>query len=118
SPDATQPPRNAPSSPAREGSEGASSLAQRLQAMLGGVDAPAHGVTAGEQGPWLPGAVDDGETFDATRLLAIMRSDGAQAANTTAGATVVTVLGQERHLALAGMPPELASVLQQEQDLA
>ena len=97
----------------------ATSLVARLQAMLGQGDATAQAGEDAEGGPMVPGMVeDDGEVFDAARLLAIMRSDGARAANAAGGATVVTVLGQERHLALARMSPELASALAKEQDLA
>lgn len=94
-----------------------SSLVARLQAMLGQGDTAAHAGHEVEGGPLLPGMVeDDGEVFDAARLLAIMRSDGAQVANGAGGATVVTVLGEERHLALARVSPELASALAMEQD--
>ncbi len=112
-------PRSAPTSQAGMAAAQPISLVARLQALLGQGEAAAQASGDTESGPVLPGMVDnDGEVFDAVRLLAIMRSDGAQAANATAGATVVTVLGQERHLALARMSPELASALAQEQDLA
>lgn len=115
-----QPVRDAASSlPSGEVRDTADTLAQRLRAALGRADAAPHGGASQDRGPWLPGMVDDdGETFDAARLLAIMRSGGAQAATSAAGATVVTVLGQERHLALGQMSPELASALAQDQDLA
>ena len=101
------------------GSDRASSLVARLQAMLGQGSEAAGAGTEADGGPWLPGMVeDDGEVFDAARLLAIMRSERGQAAQGAAGATVVTVLGQERHLALARMSPELANALAQEQDPA
>lgn len=102
---------------AGEGSVATTSLMQRLQAAMGHTDATAESGTPDEAGPWLPGQVDeDSETFDAARLLAIMRAQGAQGvSNAGGGATVVTVLGQERHLALGGLPGELAVQLADEQ---
>ena len=101
------------------GPDATTSLVQRLQAALSKADDAATAGTADDGGPWLPGLVDeDGEAFDATRLLAIMRSRGAQGASSSGGATVVTVLGQERHLALARLPAELAAQLGDDQDIA
>ena len=114
-----QPPRGAAPSPGADARDAASVLAQRLQAALSQADATSQAGAPQDRGPWLPGMVDDnGEMFDAARLLAIMRSEGAQAATSAAGATVVTVLGQERHLALGRMSPELAGALAQDPDLA
>ncbi|AHB49918.1 hypothetical protein W911_04125 [Hyphomicrobium nitrativorans NL23] len=111
--------RGAPASQSGMAANQPASLVARLQALLGQGEAAAQTSADAEGGPWLPGtAENDGEVFDAARLLAIMRSDGAQGANATGGATVVTVLGQERHLALARMSPELTTALAQEQDLA
>ena len=78
-----------------------------------------HSRDAKEGGPVLPGLVDpDGEDFDAARLLAIMRSRGAEGVSTAGGATVVTVLGQERHLALGRLPADVAQQLGDDQQIA
>lgn len=96
------------------------SFVRRLQAMLGKADpAAAQNGMPDDPGPWLPGLVDeDGEAFDAARLLAIMRSQGAQGASMAGGATVVTVLGQERHLALGRLPADLAVQLSNDPEIA
>lgn len=110
--------RAGPSAPAA-GSRAEASSVERLRAALGQADGASQGAPLPDEGgPLMPGSVDDdGEAFDAARLLAIMRSQGAQAASSTGGATVVTVLGQERHLALGRMPPELVSQLNANPDV-
>lgn len=95
------------------------SLMERLKAALAQAGGAGHSRDAKEGGPVLPGLVDpDGEDFDAARLLAIMRSRGAEGVSTAGGATVVTVLGQERHLALGRLPAEIAQRLGDDQQIA
>lgn len=122
---AQQPSRMAPSATAQAAAEPGpgdtlDSFVRRLHAMLGTADpAAAQKGMPDDPGPWLPGLVDeDGEAFDAARLLAIMRSQGAQGASTAGGATVVTVLGQERYLALGRLPADLAVQLSNDPEIA
>lgn len=94
------------------------SLIERLKAALAQAGGSGTSADAKEGGPVLPGLADDGEGFDAARLLALMRSRGAEGLSTAGGATVVTVLGQERHLALGRLPAELAQQLSDGQQIA
>ena len=95
------------------------SLMERLKAVVAHAGGTGQGRGAAEGGPMLPGLVDnDGEGFDAARLLAIMRSRGAEGVSAAGGATVVTVLGQERHLALGRLPADVAQQLGDDQQIA